>query len=107
MNTARQIVHFCETVEGDARIGVTHISLYVALLREGIGFSFNSPFLINRQRLMQCAKISRKTYNTRINELHEYGYIRYFPSYDPLKGCYVYIQPLETEDSVNSAVLLK
>jgi len=77
---------FIKATEEDSRIGATHISLYMALL-----FYWNrdqkNPFIINRQEIMSLAKIhSRHTYNVCMSQLHDYGYIRYYPSFNPLRG---------------------
>lgn len=77
---------FMKAIEGDGRIGVTHISLYMALLFQWELFHKN-PFLIKREEVMHRAKIhSRHTYNVCMNQLHDYGYINYSPSFDPLHG---------------------
>lgn len=68
----------------DPRVRAVHISLYLALLNEWQVQSFVNPVCIRREALMQTAKIkARYTYVTVINELQQWGYIRYLPSADP------------------------
>lgn len=85
MEDLQQLADFYETIADDARIGVTHICLYVALLHEWNLASLQNPIHIGRSSLMKNAKISRKTYNKCMRELQEYGYIKYEPSSNPFE----------------------
>lgn len=90
-----QLSAFYEAIAGDARIGVTHICLYIALLHEANGVTGAEPVIeINRDRLMQYARISRKTYNKCMKELKEYGFIKYEPSSNPSRQSRVYLRKL-------------
>lgn len=72
---------FYNTISRDARIGTTHISLYMALLQQWNLNNGENPILIERDEVMKAAKISsRHTYNRCINDLHNYDYIIYNPS---------------------------
>jgi len=72
---------FCHAISNDARIGTTHISLFIALLQQWNLNGGNNPILIARDAVMKTAKInSRQTYNQCINDLHQFGYIVYEPS---------------------------
>ncbi|HVM87888.1 MAG TPA: hypothetical protein VMT76_06845 [Puia sp.] len=54
-----------------------------------------NPITIRRQQLMQEAKISARTsYNKCMRELHEYGYIKYLPSYSFYLGNLVHINKI-------------
>jgi hypothetical protein len=78
-------------VRGDKRLLATHVSLFTALFIQWQRNSFTSPFPITRKELMGYSKIaSVATYHKCIRELDEYGYIRYQPSFDPVKGSLVY-----------------
>ena len=82
----------------DQRLLATHISLYTALFvcwqRQG----FAQPFAVCRRELMGFSKIaSIATYHKCIRELDEYGYIRYQPSFDPIRGSLVYWKEDVTE----------
>lgn len=82
-------IQFMNAIEDDARIGATHISLYMVLLYLHEHSSKN-PLTIKRDEIMSRAKIhSRHTYNVGMNQLHEYGYIKYLPSSNPAEGSQV------------------
>lgn len=71
---------FYGTIQDDPRVGTLHISLYMALFSVHAKDGQN-PFEIDRDALMQAAKIrARSTYNLAMNQLADYGYIRYEPS---------------------------
>lgn len=90
-----QLSAFYEAIDGDTRVGVTHICLYVALLHEAKGLlTKGSAIEVNRDQLMQRARISRKTYNKCMKELQEYGYINYQPSSNPQVGSQVQLKKL-------------
>jgi hypothetical protein len=75
----------------DQRLKATHISLFTALFVQWQRNDFVSPFPVTRKELMSYSRIaSIATYHKRIRELDEYGYIRYQPSYDPIRGSLVY-----------------
>jgi hypothetical protein len=75
----------------DKRILATHVSLLTALFVCWQRSGFISPFAITRKTLMGFSKIaSIATYHKCIRELDKYGYIRYQPSYDPVRGSLVY-----------------
>jgi hypothetical protein len=89
------LTEFYETISDDSRIGVTHISLYMALLYQWNLNQGKNPISINRNKIMKTAKISaRRTYNRCINQLHEYGYIKYIPSSNPFSGSVIYLRKL-------------
>lgn len=74
---------FYERILQDSRIAPTHISLYLALVLQGCREGQN-PVFITRREVMKRAKIhSRHTYNKRMKELQQYGFLRYIPSRDP------------------------
>lgn len=75
------IARFYNAIAEDARIGSTHISLYMALLHTQNLDGGISPVTIKRDVIMLRAKIrARQTYNKCINELSDYGYITYKPA---------------------------
>lgn len=72
---------FYQAIADDARIGCTHISIYMALLQQWNINGGKNPVKIERILIMRAAKINaRHTYNKCINELHEFGYILYEPA---------------------------
>jgi hypothetical protein len=75
----------------DERLMATHISLFTALFVQWQRNDFVSPFPATRKELMGYSRIaSIATYHKCIRELDGYGYIRYQPSYDPVRGSLVY-----------------
>ena len=86
---------FYEAIEEDARIGTTHISLYMALLQEWNLNGGINPISIARTTIMKAAKINaRYTYNKCMNNLQEFGYITYLPSSNPTTNSTVYLKGL-------------
>lgn len=71
---------FYDVIANDARIGATHISVYMALLQQWNLSGDKPEFEIKRSEIMKMAKINaRHTYNRCMNDLHEFGYINYEP----------------------------
>ncbi len=87
-----------KAIEEDQRICSTHISLYIALLQQWNINGGKNPILIYRSIIMKAAKISsRHTYNKCINSLHEYGYIVYEASVNPLVCSNAYLKSSSKE----------
>jgi hypothetical protein len=94
MELSEHFLGFYEAIALDQRISSMHISLYMALLFQHVA-SLENPIHIERLSVMQRAKISaRSTYNKCMHELHEYGYIKYIPSYNFYLGSLVYIRKI-------------
>ena len=71
----------------DNRLNPTHISLYVALFQLWNSNFFRQEFYINREEVMEYAKIgSKSTYHKCLKELSYWSYIVYKPSHNPFKG---------------------
>lgn len=86
---------FYQAIANDARIGTTHISLYMALLQQWNMKGGRNPIQIERGLIMKAAKINaRYTYNKCINELQEYGYITYRPAKGPYSCSDVFLKGL-------------
>lgn len=86
---------FYEAIADDARIGATHISLYMALLQQWNISGGVNPFTIERSIIMKAAKINaRHTYYKCINNLQEFGYITYLPASNPSTRSNVYLKKL-------------
>ncbi len=84
--------NFCKAIEDDPKISSTHISLYLALLQQWHHSGEVNPFIIKRNLIMRVAKISaRCTYNKYINNLQDFGYIIYQPSFNPAIGSTVHL----------------
>lgn len=81
IDLASLFVKFYNAVSCDVRIGATHISIYMALLKQWNLKGCKKTLFINRSEIMAIAKInSRQTYNKCMNDLKAYGYISYEPS---------------------------
>ena len=86
---------FYEAIEEDARIGTTHISLYMALLQQWNLNGGMNPVTITRTVIMKAAKINaRYTYNKCMNNLQGFGYIIYLPFSNPFTNSTVYLKGL-------------
>lgn len=83
---------FYRAIISDARIGITHISLYVALYQLWEWNGFQKSLLIKRSEVMELAKISSSaTYHKHLRQLIEYGFIIYYPCSDPARKSEVYL----------------
>jgi hypothetical protein len=98
MNYIKHLAGFFDRVAGDARLNPTHVSMYVSMFQLWNANRFQNPISIARSELMLISKISGKTtYHKCLKELSEFGYIRYDPSYNPMKGSLVYLFSFERE----------
>jgi hypothetical protein len=92
MNYISLLTRFFTRVSADTRINPTHVSMYMALFQLWNRNKFRSPIAISRSDLMVISKISSyATYHKCIKQLHNFGYIRYSPSYNPMRGSWVYM----------------
>ncbi len=73
---------FFSIIESDQRINTAHVSLYMVLLFYLIKNNNENPIAITRSQLLNLSKTGRTTYQKCIKELHQYGYIKYVPSFD-------------------------
>ncbi len=97
MNYIRHLTGFFLKVSEDSRLNPTHISLYMAIFQFWNIERFRNPVSISRQELMRISKICAKaTYHKCIKDLHNFGYIRYQPSYNPFKGSLVHLFDFQT-----------
>jgi hypothetical protein len=75
------LTDFYNAIATDARIGTSHISIYMALLQQWNINSGTGPILVKRNMIMERAKVmARHTYNKCMNDLNNYGYIIYKPA---------------------------
>lgn len=82
---------FFRAIENDGRISITHIGIYAALLQYWQGTGYSHPLVVFSHQIMEIAKISTTTYHRCIRQLHEYGYIRYEPSFKRNKASEIYL----------------
>ncbi len=64
--------------------------MYLAFFQKWNREFFKKALTVNRELIMERAKIkSKTTYHNYINDLNDWGYIQYFPSYHPARGSIV------------------
>lgn len=110
MNYIRHLSGFFEKVAKDKSINPTHVSLYISLFQFWNRSRFVNPISITREEIMRISKISSfTTYHRCLKALHEQGYIKYEPSFNPYKGSHVYLfnfsdelKPLKSDRTANS-----
>lgn len=83
--------NFFEAIGNDARISITHIGIYAALLQYRMQNGFTNPIQVFSHEILSIAKLSSAiTYHKCVRELSDYGYIRYEPSFNRTKGSKIY-----------------
>jgi hypothetical protein len=97
MREVREITDFMERATKDTRLGPMHVSLYLAILYCWLEQGAAGPARVSGRELMPLAKIGGLTplYKA-LRELHTYGYIEYWPSYNAMEKSKVYLPMLET-----------
>lgn len=91
MNRLCCLSDFFEAIGNDARISITHIGIYAALLQYRVQNGFANPIQVFSHQIMSIAKLSSAiTYHKCVRDLNEYGYIRYEPSFNRMKGSKIY-----------------
>lgn len=92
MNYIKHLTGFFDRVVRDDNLNPTHISLYISLFQFWNMNRFQNPISIARNEMMRISKISAKaTYHKCMKELHQHGYLRYEPSFNPFRGSLVYL----------------
>ncbi|PCJ98485.1 MAG: hypothetical protein COA50_02880 [Flavobacteriaceae bacterium] len=87
MNYIRHLNSVFQQFSKDSRLNPTHVSLYMALFQYWNINRFPEVFFINREEVMQMAKIgSKATYHRCLRNLDDWKYILYLPSHNPYKG---------------------
>jgi hypothetical protein len=81
VNYISHLNNFFERVKVDQTLSPLHVSLYLALFHYWNVHRFDNLFPVYRDDLMQLSKIgSKNTYHKCIRELHQAGYILYYPA---------------------------
>jgi len=100
MDKYNQLTHFINRMVSDNRLKPVHISLSIALCHSWISNQFEHPYRVSRSILMKASRIrSRATYHKALKELQTYGYVKYVPSYHPLKASEVIMIDETNENS--------
>jgi hypothetical protein len=85
------VFNFYERIASDARIGPTHISIYMALFY-AYAVQGGGPLAITRSKVMALARVSGPaTYHKCMADLVAGGYLRYCPSCNPLISTMVFL----------------
>ena len=101
MNYIRHLAGFFDRVAKDDRLGPLHVSMYVSLFQFWNASRFKNPISISRSEVMRISKIcSKATYHKCIKELNEFGYLKYKPSFNPIRGSLVYLFNFESSDEL-------
>ena len=88
--------NFQTAIVDDPRVGPTHISLYLAILHFAAQQQYKEPVSVFSKNLMRHAKISGvATYIKCVQELQEFGFIKYVPSYNPVLGSLFWVVGFE------------
>ena len=84
------IDNFLNRIKDDPRISMTHITTYLSLVHYYYACGKANPIYVFTKQIMPTCKISGvATYHKSIRQLHEYGYIKYVPSYNRFIGSLV------------------
>ncbi len=76
-----------ERFHNDIRIKQGHITLYFAFFQKWNREFFKTTITINRELIMERAKIkSKTTYHNFVKDLNDWDYLQYYPSYHPARG---------------------
>lgn len=90
MNYIRHLSAFYAKATIDHRLNPTHISLYHALFQFWNMNRFENPISVTRTQIVRFSKIgSHHTLYKCLYDLHNWGYIEYVPTHNPLKGSLV------------------
>jgi hypothetical protein len=92
VNYIQHLLSVSEKFSTDDRLSASHISLYYALFQTWNAAKFLNPISICREELMRSSKLgSVNTYTKCLKELDKWKYIKYMPSFNPLKGSKIYL----------------
>jgi len=86
------LADFFKAIKKDGRISITHIGIYAALLQYWQSHDCENPLNVSSAQVMDLAKISSPhTYRRCMKSLHDFGYIRYAPSFKRNERSKVYL----------------
>ena len=90
MDKPQELITFINKLASDIRLKPAHISLCLALCQAWVRSNFQNTFQVSRSKLMAALRIrSRATYHKVMKDLQVFGYLKYTPSYHPVKGSFV------------------
>lgn len=73
---------FFEAMDRDPRLSTAHISLYFSLIRKWACMEYQGCIRIYSSQGAKEAKMCLATYRNCLRELHEFGYLKYVPSFN-------------------------
>jgi hypothetical protein len=92
MDAEKLLGNFFQAIEKDGRIGITHIGVYAALLQCWQSHGCAHPLQVYSYEVTRLAKVSASnTYHKCVKALHEFGYIRYEPSFKRNERSKIYL----------------
>lgn len=92
MHNLTQLTAYLHKIVADNRLKPVHVSLSLAICDTWINNHFEQPFRISRCELMRASRIrSYATYHKVLKELQRFGYLKYTPSYHPVKASTIYL----------------
>ena len=104
MDRLQELMTFMDGLASDVRLKPTHISLCTALCHAWVRSNFQNIIQVSRSKLMAASRIqSRATYHKVMKALQAFGYLKYTPSYHPVKGSSIslVIRPFGSNQGIN------
>lgn len=100
------LLNFFGRIASDHRINTSHISLYTFLWKRWKELPCkNGPLVVYGHEVRGACKISSSsTYHRTIRQLHEYGYIKYIPSFNHYEGSKVEFSGWEEETALAESI---
>jgi len=105
VNFIHQFLSAMDKVSEKPEMNPSHVSLYIALFTMWNYSHFKNPISISRKEVMTVSKIgSKHTYHKCLKDLHKMGFLKYFPSHNPMKGSLIemFIFGTSSEQVVNN-----
>lgn len=88
---AKVLPDFFQAMDRDPRLSSTHVSLYFSLIRQWARSDFKGCIRVYARHGAHRAKISMVSYIKCLKDMHEFGYIRYVPSYNSAEPSSIYL----------------
>jgi hypothetical protein len=96
MTNLKLLRTFFQKATTDKRLAPCHISLYLGIFQQWVGQNFENRVQIVKDELMLLSKLNAKaTYYKVIRDLHEFGYIEYFPATSKHEKSFVKLSKLD------------
>ncbi len=87
VNFIHQFLLAMDKISETSEMNPSHVSLYIGLFTIWNYSHFQNPISINRKDVMTISRIgSKHTYHKCLKDLHSMGFLKYYPSHNPMKG---------------------